>query len=325
MLSTLKIIRYQAMPEYSSAKKPLSSSTLVLENIQQWQQKSNSKMTVNGYYRAGVKNAKRIHLLHGTGFSAMTLAAMASQLPKDWSIWLTDVPGHGKSTQPTTKMPNWQKMANTIADAIYQQANVKENGPLIGIGHSMGGVLTLLAAVKYPDLFSEIILLDPVLFKTEMIIAQQLMRATGTWRQRALVKSVANRTATWPSLTAMNESIASKSFYKNWHPQVINDYCEFSSHVSKNDAVQLSCQPSWEASIFGSYPKGLWRAIYHIEIPVEILIANKSYFFIPKAVKRAAKINKSIQWQMFGKHHCFPMEQPIETAEIISRLITAKS
>tara|TARA_R110000737_G_scaffold1598_11_gene4789 strand:+ start:13560 stop:14507 length:948 start_codon:yes stop_codon:yes gene_type:complete len=302
-----------------------SSNSLQLASAQQWQQKSKSKMTVNGYYRAGAKNAKRIHLLHGTGFSAMTLAAMASQLPSDWSIWLTDVPGHGGSTQPTTKMPNWQKMANTVADAIYHQANVKEDGPLIGIGHSMGGVLTLLAATKYPDLFSEIILLDPVLFQTEMIIAQQLMRATGTWRHRALVKSVANRTATWPSLTDMKESIASKSFYKAWHPQVISDYCEFSTSATNNDAVQLNCQPSWEASIFGSYPKGLWQAVHHIARPVEILIANNSYFFIPKAVKRAAKVNKSIQWQTFGQHHCFPMEQPVETAKTITDLITAKN
>ncbi|MFT5812496.1 MAG: pimeloyl-ACP methyl ester carboxylesterase [Psychroserpens sp.] len=311
------------MSELSSPEIMLTSSTPVLENIQQWQQKSNSQMTVNGYYRPGAKNTKRIHLLHGTGFSSMTLAAMASQLPKDWSIWLTDVPGHGNSTQPTTRMPNWQKMANTVADAIYLQANVKENGPLIGIGHSMGGVLTLLAAVKYPDLFSEIILLDPVLFKTEMIIAQQLMRATGTWRKGALVKSVANRTSTWPNLAIMKESIANKSFYKAWHPQVISDYCESSSSASNNDSVQLSCQPNWEASIFGSYPKGLWRAIYKINIPVEILIANKSYFFIPAAVKRAAKINKTIQWQTFGQHHCFPMEQPIETAKKITELIAS--
>ena len=312
------------MPECSSFETTLLSNHLLLENAQQWQRKSNSALTVNGYYRPGVKNAKRIHLLHGTGFSAMTLGAMASQLPKDWSIWLTDAPGHGYSTQPTTKMPNWQKMANTIADAIYLQANVKENGPLIGIGHSMGGVITLLAAVKYPDLFSEIILLDPVLFQTEIIIAQQLMQITGAWRKGALVKSVTNRTATWPSVAIMKENIVKKSLYKAWHPQVISDYCEFSTNVGHQDDVKLSCQPSWEASIFGSYPKGLWRAIYKIKIPVKILVANKSYFFIPKAVKRAAKINKTIQWQKFGRHHCFPMEQPTETAKAITDLIISK-
>lgn len=313
------------MPDHSSTLATQSDNDFILTNAQQWQQKSNSQMIVNGYYRAGEKNAKRIHLLHGTGFSAMTLAAMASQLPADWSIWLTDVPGHGYSTQPSTKMPNWQKMANTVADAIYLQANVKEDGPLVGIGHSMGGVLTLFAATKYPDLFSEIILLDPVLFQTEMLIAQALMRATGTWRQRAMVKSVSNRTATWPSLAAMEESIASKAFYKPWHSQAIKDYCQFSTTTNAQQAVSLSCQPSWEASIFGSYPKGLWHTVRHINVPVNILVANKSYFFIPKSVKRAAKINPNIQWQTFGKYHCFPMEEPAETANIITQLINTKN
>ncbi len=311
------------MPESSHTNIMPNDSSLVLKNTQQWQQKSASDLTVNGYCRIGVQGTKRIHLLHGTGFSAMTLAAMASQLPHDWSIWLTDAPGHGGSTQPSIKMPDWQKMANTIADAIYLQANVKVDGPLIGIGHSMGGVLTLMAAHKYPDLFSEIILLDPVLFQNEMIIAQQLMRLTGTWRHRAMVKSVANRTSVWPNLEAMKKNISSKSFYKAWQPQVISDYCQYSSIKcnESDEAVKLSCAPSWEASIFGSYPTGLWRAVRNTSLPVTILVAKNSYFFIPRAVKRAAKMNKNIQWQTFGEKHCFPMEQPRETAKTIESLI----
>ncbi|SEL54232.1 Pimeloyl-ACP methyl ester carboxylesterase [Colwellia chukchiensis] len=312
------------MLDYAASHAAPASQTqpLTLNNIKQWQYQSKSQQLINGYYRPGHEDAQRIHLLHGTGFCAMTLAAMASQMPTDWSIWLTDIPGHGGSTQPSTKMPNWQKMANRIADAIYQQANVREQGPLIGIGHSMGGVLTLMAAAKYPDLFSKIILLDPVLFQTEIIVAQQLMRATGAWRQRALVKSVANRTASWPSLAEMKTDIASKGFYKPWHQQAIEDYCQYASHNNNQGGVSLNCDPSWEASIFGSYPKGLWRAVHKINMPVEILVANKTYFFIPKAVKRAAKFNHNIQWQNFGDHHCFPMEQPIETAALITTLLS---
>jgi pimeloyl-ACP methyl ester carboxylesterase len=309
------------MSESLSSNTVVPVKPLILQNSHQWQQKSKSNMTVSGHYRAGEKTGKRIHILHGTGFSAMTMAAMASQLPTDSSIWITDVPGHGLSTQPTTRMPSWQKMADTVADAIYQQANVKMNGPLIGIGHSMGAILTLLAAAKYPDLFSEIILLDPVLFKNEMIIAQQLMRATGIWRHRELVKSVGNRTAKWSSLEVMKSEIARKSFYRPWHEQVINDYCQYSTTLNRDNSVELSCSPKWEASIFGSYPKGLWQAVRKISLPVNILVANKTYFFIPNAVKRAAKINKNIQWQKFGNHHCFPMEQPIETAAVLEKII----
>ncbi len=313
------------MPESISPNSSVAIKSLTFDNLQKWQQKSKSKMTVNGYYHAGKTSGKRIHLLHGTGFSAMTMAAMASQLPSDSSIWLTDVPGHGLSTQPTKQMPNWQKMADTIAEAIYQEADVKNNGPLIGIGHSMGAILTVLAAAKYPDLFSEIILLDPVFFKNEMIIAQQLMLATGAWRHRALVKSVSARTSQWPNLEVMQSEIANKSFYKPWHPQVIKDYCQYSTVTNNDNSVSLSCSPKWEASIFGSYAKGLWRAVRKTELPINILLANKTYFFIPSAVKRAAKMNKNIQWQKFGNHHCFPMEQPLETAAILTRIMAKNS
>lgn len=295
--------------------------SLIIENTEQWQQTSKSNNTINGYYRKGTDKSNRIHLLHGNGFSAMTLAAMTSQLPTKSNIWLTDIPGHGLSTQPTKAMPNWNQLADTIADAIYKQANVEKDGPLIGVGHSMGAILTLLSAVKHPDLFSEIILLDPVLFKSEMIIVQHLMKITGTWRKRSMVKSVSNRTFEWENIEAMKHNIASKPFYKSWHPQVISDYCHSGSSVSSEGTVRLSCSPQWEASIFGSCPTKLWHAIKKINIPVNMLVAKNTYFFIPSAVKRAAKINKHIRWQEFGERHCFPMEQPIETAEILTKII----
>jgi pimeloyl-ACP methyl ester carboxylesterase len=299
----------------------MTQKSLLLNHIESWQIPSKSMLNVNGYVRKAKQATQRLHFLHGTGFSAMTFAAMASQLPADWELWFTDVPGHGRSSQPSSKMPNWQKMANTVADALYKQADVENKGPLIGIGHSMGAVLTLFIAAKYPNLFSRIILLDPVLFKTEMIVAQQLMRLTGAWKHRALVRSVSNRRAHWPNKESMRLDLISKPFYRQWHPQVIDDFIHYASEKKSDQSLQLCCDPHWEASIFGSYPKGLWRAARHIDLPVNILVANKTYFFIPTAVKRAAKVNKNIRWKKFGEHHCFPMEQPVATAEIITSLI----
>ena len=55
------------MSETTSSNTPITSKPLIFEKYQKWQQKSKSQMTVNGYYRAGEKAGKRIHLLHGTG------------------------------------------------------------------------------------------------------------------------------------------------------------------------------------------------------------------------------------------------------------------
>ena len=299
-------------------------SPFSLQNVENWTHKTGTDDQINGYQRLGnksSKNNKRLHFLHGTGFCGMTLAPLASQLPEEWSLWFTDIPGHGFSKQPKHRMPDWNKMAITVADAIYQQANVEQDGPVIGVGHSMGSVLTLFAAVQYPQLFSRIILLDPVLFQPEFIVAQHLLLATGIWKHIPLVRSVSNRRNQWPDVNAMKSEIASKSLFRNWHPQVIDYYVKYGTKTGVDGDVQLACEPRWEGSTFGSYPKGLWKAVRKVSVPIDILVAKKSYAFIPKAVKKAAKINSNIHWQLFDGNHCFPMEKPGETANCIEQLL----
>jgi len=330
-------------PKHLETSIQQSSPYLSLGEITSWQQKPNNNDTVTGYIRK-VKNtqeqaltsASPIHFLHGTGFSAMTLAPIAASLPNNWPIWFTDVPGHGRSSQPNHRMPDWQDMADNVAQSIMAQSgtvlSITEQSqhehtyaprqPFIGVGHSMGGVLTLLAAAKYPGLFKRIVLLDPVLFNTEIIIAQHLMRSTGVWKKSALVRSVSRRTASWPTKQEMLKELQSKQLYSNWHPDALSAFADYATHTDGNGHIKLSCAPKWEGSIFGSYPKGLWRAVRKVNIPVDILIAEKSYSFIPRAAKKAARINSNIQWHTFGKRHCFPMEEPEAAAKFIEQLLT---
>ncbi len=305
---------------------------LVLSPLAHWQRKDSLEKEVHGYIRApkqqlptqlaDANKSPRLHFLHGTGFSAMTMAPLASLLPSTWELWLTDVPGHGLSEQPNHRMPDWPALATSIAETMSEAADVENNGPMIGVGHSMGGVVTLLAAVKYPQLFSRIILLDPVLFNTEIIIAQHLMRTLGVWKKSALVRSVSRRKSTWPSVNSMLAELKQKQLYRLWHDDAMTAFGTYAATVNKDNTVSLRCDPKWEGSIFGSYPKGLWHAVHKVAIPVDILVAKKSYSFIPKAAKKAARINNNIRLHTFGEHHCFPMEQPYEAAAFIESLIS---
>jgi pimeloyl-ACP methyl ester carboxylesterase len=313
-----------------NTKQTLDNHTLTLKNLSVWQELDKEGNQVGGYTRIGsqltdsittTEQRKRVHFIHGTGFSAMTLAPLASLLPNEWDLWLTDAPGHGLSEQPNHKMPDWPALGDSIAEALYKSADIKIKGPMIGVGHSMGGIVTLLAAVKHPQLFSRIILLDPVLFNTEIIIAQQLMRTLGVWKKSALVRSVRQRKSVWNSIDEMVKELKQKQLYRLWHPAALSAFGEYATKVLNDGSISLRCDPNWEGSIFGSYPKGLWKAVRDVDIPVDILVANKSYPFIPKGANKAAKINQNINIHHFGDHHCFPMEQPEAAAAYLEQII----
>ncbi|ASP39685.1 hypothetical protein CHH28_13825 [Bacterioplanes sanyensis] len=171
-----------------------------------------------------------------------------------------------------------------------------------------------MAAYK-PSLFSSVDMLDPVLFTPEVVWAQRIMRKSGWWKRSRLVRSVAARRQQWPDEQQMTASLQGKSLYKHWHPDALNEFVHFGTRPVA-DGMALSCDPQWEASIFGSYPRGLWRAVRTISTPVRIWAAEDSYFFIRKSAQKASK-NTAINWFLFGQHHCFPMEEPQKTGQLL--------
>ncbi|PID61946.1 MAG: hypothetical protein CSB44_05590 [Gammaproteobacteria bacterium] len=272
--------------------------------------------------REGEPGRPRLSLLHGNGFSSGTLMPLAEALPESWNIWLPDIPGHGCSGMPGTHHPDWQDMADSIAESLRHQAHTATLGPLIGIGHSFGGMLTLLAACRHPAMFSEIILLDPPLHTPGLIPVMHVAHATGTWRRIGLVKKALSRRRHWPDRVAMRESLQKRQLYQKWDPAALEGFVQTGAVESATGGVELACDPAWEAAIFASTPQRLWAKIKRLTVPTTIVNASDNAIFFARAgAERAARVNPVIKRIDHGDSHCFPMEDPAGTAELIENLL----
>ena len=107
-------------------------------------------MTINVETR-GDSDAPVIIFIHGSGGSAATWFMQLKGLSKDFHVVAIELNGHGKSPD--------QSASNTTDSylADIEQIVSKYNRPVIG-GHSMGGMLAQLFALKHPDLIGGIIL-----------------------------------------------------------------------------------------------------------------------------------------------------------------------
>jgi len=272
---------------------------------------------LSGWARPG-NDSVTLHFLHGNGFCSRTLLPLALRLPGAPSLLFTDIPGHGNSLQPAHRMPDWQAIAGRIGDALETRNGGQR---MIGIGHSMGGVLTLLLAASRPQLFERIILLDPVLFSPEVVWYQRLARKTGLWKRSRLIQAVNGRRRIWPDEETMKEDLRRKSLYRHWHDEALDNFIHGGTKTVP-EGIALACNPHWEASIFGSYPRGLWKAVHKLNIGTDILVASESYSFIARSVRKAAAANKNIRWRPVEERHCFPMEQPDKYAEMLAQMLT---
>ena len=91
-------------------------------------------------------------MLHGNGEDHRSLEVLANQLKKDFTIYLIDSRGHGKSTGPIAD--TYDDMADDLIDFLHQ----KKLECVHVFGFSDGAIIALKALIKMPNLFKKLIL-----------------------------------------------------------------------------------------------------------------------------------------------------------------------
>jgi pimeloyl-ACP methyl ester carboxylesterase len=88
-------------------------------------------------------------LVHGWGSSKAWWHTVAAGLAETHTCYLPDLIGFGHSTKPAERQAfNIEHQAATVAGLIQQL----EVGPVYLIGHSMGGMISIRLAHRYPNL-----------------------------------------------------------------------------------------------------------------------------------------------------------------------------
>lgn len=95
-----------------------------------------------------------LHGLFGRGRNFTTVANLLVDRNPDLQVMLVDLPNHGRS--PWTDTFSYTQMADAVAELI---ADVVD-GPVVLLGHSMGGKTAMLVALRHPELVSRLIVVD---------------------------------------------------------------------------------------------------------------------------------------------------------------------
>src|SRR5262249_21764429 len=138
-----------------------------------------------------------------------------------------DVRGHGHSSKPAPPY-RWRNFGADVA-GIATQLGLSG---AIGVGHSMGGHAVTLASALKPNIFSKLLLIDPVI------------RAKGTyvgpWTQ---AQFVAKRRNDWDSPQEMFARFENRIPFVEWDRAVLHDYCEYGL-IKNGVGYMLACPPA---------------------------------------------------------------------------------
>lgn len=278
-------------------------------------------LTITGrfYAQSGALNPSSglprpvLHFLHGNGFCAHTYWPLLAKLQAHYDLCLTDLPGHGASPIPE-QYPSWRQCAAAVLSAIQTQSQYWGDRPIYALGHSMGGVMTLLMASMDVQRFTKVLLLDPVWFTRPMLLVLGAVGRLGQSHRMNYVRAALRRRAHWPSQTAALEALRERGIYRGWEMGALEG---FVTH-NVNAEGRLITPPKLEAWYFSRpYTAGMWSALPKLTTPTKAIYGDATYPFVSVGLSRAAKMNAQLLVEETAGGHCFMLQDSTRSAAMV--------
>ena len=263
------------------------------------------------------------HFLHGNGFCAGTYSPFIKHLSEQLHIYASDIRGHGSSDLPSIeRIRSWTIFAEDLK-TLVEQTMVP---PVIGMGHSLGAVTTYIAAATYPQLFSGIILIDPVILPNRLLWLTAAARVLGLRGNLPLARVARRRRRNFRGKKeALKRFTAGRGIFKTWSKEFVHAYLECGLLEKDSKTAVLRCDPELEAQIFESVPIGIWGYAKKISCPVLALRGELSDTFFADAAERLKSRISDFELNTIpDSGHFLPMEKPQACADAISDFVHRK-
>ncbi|KTD16998.1 alpha/beta fold hydrolase [Legionella jordanis] len=255
-----------------------------------------------------------IHFAHGNGFPSLCYSQLLKQLGNRYDYCYIDRIGHNPQF-PVTE--NWHLLVDEVLDSVKAQANQ----PVIAIGHSLGGVLSLLAAIEEPCRFKTVIMIDsPLLgrFKSNVV---KLAKAVGIIDRVTPAFRTRSRREHWQNKEQIINYLKTRELFKTFAPECLQDYIDYGLRKT-DDGYVLRFDRHIEYLIFRTIPHTLHEYEGKLTVPAVLIYADRSTV-VDRMDIRYMKKHYNIQSIKMKGTHMLPMESPIQLAEQIFAVLDA--
>lgn len=201
-----------------------------------------------------------LHFAHANAYPPLCYRQLLQELNKHFHVWAIEQrplwPG-----QAANDLDGWRLFAGDLIQALERLGGQ----PVIGAGHSLGAVVSMIAAQQRPDLFSSLVLIEPVLLPPALL--EMARRHPQQARNIPIAQRARNRRNRWPGMREAFEHYRPKSVFKRFSDESLWDYVNGGLVETPDGAVGLRFPREWEATIYGQPPLDIWETIPQITAP----------------------------------------------------------
>lgn len=253
---------------------------------------------------------------HATGFCGHAYAPIAVALGDRFRTVAMDHRGHGATAPPpgweAGEGIDWRRFGD---DTLAVAHAIDAPGRIVGFGHSMGGASLLMAAQRDPQVFSRLVLFEPIARPP----AEQPVDASD-W---PIVIGARRRKRVFPSFQAAFDNFSRKPPLSSMTSDSLRGYVEHGLRPTPGGEVELCCPPELEAAIFVLGPNnGAWDLLADIDVPV-LVVAGAFEPDQPSATAReiAEQLPRGELIVLPEQSHLGPFSHPDEVAGVIAAFV----
>ncbi len=254
--------------------------------------------------------SRQIFFAHANGFPSGTYGKLFDALAPDFSV--TRLSQHGHDPRfPVDN--NWHNLVDELIYHLQQQAE-----PVLGVGHSLGGILHLHAALRCPQLYKGVVMLDsPVLTLTDQWVIRAAKRFGFIDRLTPAGRTLGRREE-FADRTAARDYFAVKSLFRSFDPDCFEAYLEHGLQPV-DDRLRLSFDPATEINIYRGVPHTSPGRILQLQVPLAMVRGQDSRVVMRHHARAVARMPRGESLSVPGGH-MFPLEQPLDTASLLKQI-----
>lgn len=250
-------------------------------------------------------------LAHATGLHGLVFRPLADRLARRFRCVSPDLRGHGDSQRPPDGDFAWQGFARDVL-AVVDGLDLDRP---VGMGHSAGGAVLLLAEQARPGTFAALYCFEPVVIPADPPLGRD--------RHNPLADAARRRRREFPSRRHAYDNYASKPPLEVLDPAALRAYVEYGFADLAGGGVGLKCRPEDEAAIFelgSAHPA--YGSLDTVGCPVMVACGADTEAFGPAvAAQQAAPLPQGRTEVLPGVGHFGPLEDPASVAASICRFV----
>ena len=267
----------------------------------------------------GADGGAALHFLHANGYPPDCYKPLLELLKTQYHVF-------GMTLRPLWNDSKLEDISDwhPLSDDLLRFLSDRGTGPVIGVGHSIGGIVTLRAALREPGKFRALVLLDPVLFVPSFLAMWKFVRSIGLGHKiHPLIEGARKRRRYFDDLEGVFRGYRNRNIFRYMSDENLRIYITGITKPTDN-GFELIYTPEWESHIYltGLRDFDLWRALPKLEVPTLIIRGAETDTFLKDAAMLVKQKQPKVKIETLEKStHILPLEYPQEVFNIMQSFL----